>query len=229
MSPPVPRAGADPTGTNRRTDPPDEPAHRSPAAPPMAAGGPGAVRGPERRPRGDGTLPGPADPRRERRVRGPDRDRVRRAWLRPVGRRGPGHREFIGFTGLAVPSFEAPFTPAVEFGWRLARPAWGHGYASEAAPAALDAAFTTYGLAEVVSFTSVTNVRSQAVMRRIGMTHDPADDFDPRLPDHRLHRHVLYRISPRNHPEMPPAAIAAAPESRPPVGPHRKGGQRRLQ
>ena len=105
--------------------------------------------------------------------------------------------EFIGFTGLAVPSFEAPFTPAVEIGWRLARPGLGHGYASEAAGRALDAAFTTYGLAEVVSFTSVTNVRSQAVMRRIGMTHDPADDFDhPRLPPgHRLQRHVLYRAT----------------------------------
>ena len=111
--------------------------------------------------------------------------------------------EFIGFTGLAVPSFEAPFTPAVEIGWRLARPAWGHGYASEAAGRALDAAFTTYGLAEVVSFTSVTNVRSQAVMRRIGMTHDPADDFGhPRLPpDHRLHRHVLWRIKAPAPPE----------------------------
>jgi RimJ/RimL family protein N-acetyltransferase len=105
--------------------------------------------------------------------------------------------EFIGFTGLSVPSFDAPFTPAVEIGWRLARPAWGHGYASEAARRALAAAFTTYGVAEVVSFTSVDNLRSQAVMRRIGMTHDPADDFGhPRIPpDDRLHRHVLYRAA----------------------------------
>ena len=105
--------------------------------------------------------------------------------------------QFIGFTGLAVPGFEAHFTPAVEIGWRLARPAWGHGYASEAARRALAAAFTTYGLAKVVSFTSVDNIRSQAVMRRIGMTHDPADDFDhPRLPPgHRLQRHVLYRAA----------------------------------
>ncbi len=105
--------------------------------------------------------------------------------------------EFIGFTGLAVPSFDAPFTPAVEVGWRLARPAWGHGYASEAARRALDAGFDDYGLSEVVSFTSATNVRSQAVMRRTGMTHDPADDFDhPRLPPgDRLRRHVLYRAA----------------------------------
>jgi ribosomal-protein-alanine N-acetyltransferase len=106
--------------------------------------------------------------------------------------------EFIGFTGLSVPSFEAPFTPAVEIGWRLARPAWGHGYATEAGRRALASAFTDYGLAEVVSFTSVHNVRSQAVMRRIGMTHDPADDFDhPRLPPgHRVRRHVLWRARP---------------------------------
>jgi ribosomal-protein-alanine N-acetyltransferase len=105
--------------------------------------------------------------------------------------------EFIGFTGLSVPSFDAPFTPAVEVGWRLARTAWGHGYATEAAQVALAHGFEHIGLAEIVSFTSVTNVRSQAVMRRIGMTHDPADDFDhPRLAGlDRLRRHVLYRLS----------------------------------
>lgn len=105
--------------------------------------------------------------------------------------------EFIGFTGLSVPGFEAAFTPAVEVGWRLARRAWGQGYATEAATAALDAAFGPLGLAEVVSFTSVANLRSQAVMRRLGMTHDPSCDFEhPSLPSgHRLARHVLYRIT----------------------------------
>jgi ribosomal-protein-alanine N-acetyltransferase len=104
--------------------------------------------------------------------------------------------EFIGFTGLSVPGFGAHFTPAVEVGWRLSRSSWGHGYATEAARRALASGFTDYGLAEVVSFTAVRNVRSQAVMRRIGMTHDPADDFDhPRLPDgHPLRRHVLWRL-----------------------------------
>jgi RimJ/RimL family protein N-acetyltransferase len=116
-------------------------------------------------------------------------------WALEVAHPGELSGEFIGFTGLSVPSFEAHFMPAVEIGWRLARPAWGHGYASEAARRALSAAFGDYGLPEVVSFTSVTNERSQAVMRRIGMTHDPADDFDhPRLPPgDRLQRHVLYR------------------------------------
>jgi ribosomal-protein-alanine N-acetyltransferase len=106
-------------------------------------------------------------------------------------------REFIGFTGLSVPAFDAHFTPAVEIGWRLARPSWGHGYATEAARRALSAAFVDHGLAEVVSFTSRANARSQAVMRRIGMTHDPADDFDhPRLPPgHPMRRHVLWRLT----------------------------------
>jgi RimJ/RimL family protein N-acetyltransferase len=103
--------------------------------------------------------------------------------------------EFIGFTGLSIPGFDAHFMPAVEIGWRLARPAWGHGYATEAARAALDFGFTQRHLPEVVSFTTPGNLRSQAVMRRLGMTHDPADDFDhPQLPpSHRLRRHLLYR------------------------------------
>jgi ribosomal-protein-alanine N-acetyltransferase len=104
---------------------------------------------------------------------------------------------FIGFTGLSKPRFEAHFTPAVEVGWRLARSFWGHGYAGEAARRALEFAFGDVGLDEIVSFTSKANVRSQAVMGRIGMTHDPADDFDHPLVDegHRLRRHVLWRIT----------------------------------
>ncbi|HEX2313548.1 MAG TPA: GNAT family N-acetyltransferase [Thermomonospora sp.] len=104
---------------------------------------------------------------------------------------------FIGFTGLSSVGFAAPFTPAVEVAWRLARPAWGRGYASEAARTALSVGFERYGLTEVVAFTPVSNERSQAVMRRIGMTHDPNDDFDhPLLPKgHVLARHVLYRTS----------------------------------
>lgn len=108
--------------------------------------------------------------------------------------------EFIGFTGLSVPSFEAHFTPAVEVGWRLVRHAWGNGYASEAARAALAHGFDGAGLEEIVSFTTVANARSQAVMRRIGMTRDPADDFaHPRLPEgHQIRPHVLYRITAAN-------------------------------
>jgi RimJ/RimL family protein N-acetyltransferase len=103
---------------------------------------------------------------------------------------------FVGFVGLTVPTFTAHFTPAVEVGWRLAAHAWGRGYATEAARAALDYGFGVVGLAEVVSMTSTTNLASQRVMQRLGMTRDPADDFDhPRLPvGHRLRRHVLYRL-----------------------------------
>lgn len=108
-----------------------------------------------------------------------------------------GTGQFIGFTGLSVPRFEAHFTPAVEIGWRLTRSSWGRGYASEAARRALTFAFDDLGLAEVVSFTSHTNLRSQLVMKRIGMTNDPAEDFDhPELDEgHPLRRHVLWRIT----------------------------------
>jgi RimJ/RimL family protein N-acetyltransferase len=103
--------------------------------------------------------------------------------------------EFIGFIGMTVPSFDAHFTPCVEIGWRLAFTSWGRGYASEAASAALEFGFRQLNLTEIVSFTVPANLRSRRVMQRIGMTHDPRDDFDhPVLPpDHPLRRHVLYR------------------------------------
>jgi len=103
---------------------------------------------------------------------------------------------FIGFAGLILQTFEAPFTPAVEVGWRLARHAWGHGYATEAGARALEHGFTEAGLEEIVSMTAVGNVRSRAVMERLGMTRDPADDFaHSRLPEaHPLRPHVLYRL-----------------------------------
>lgn len=116
---------------------------------------------------------------------------------------------FLGYVGLVVPRFDPPFAhladPCVEVGWRLARPAWGNGYATEGARACLDHAFETLHLPEVVSFTVPANVRSRAVMDRIGMTHDPADDFDhPALPDgDRLRRHVLYRACPAGEGIMP--------------------------
>jgi RimJ/RimL family protein N-acetyltransferase len=108
-----------------------------------------------------------------------------------------GGASFIGFVGLARPSFEASFTPAVEVGWRLAREYWGHGYATEAGRAALAYAFEELGLDEVVSFTSVLNEPSWRVMERLGMSRDPFDDFEhPRVPvGHLLRPHVLYRLS----------------------------------
>jgi RimJ/RimL family protein N-acetyltransferase len=106
---------------------------------------------------------------------------------------------FIGFVGLNRVSFEEHFTPAVEVGWRLARPFWGNGYATEAATAAVSFAFERLDLDEVVSFTSRTNEPSIRVMRRLGMRHDVAGDFDhPRVAEgNPLRRHVLYRLGAR--------------------------------
>ncbi len=104
---------------------------------------------------------------------------------------------FLGFTGLNPIGFEASFAPAVEIGWRLARPAWGRGFATEAARAALGFAWRELGLDGVVSLTAVGNSRSRAVMERLGMTRDPADDFDhPSVPPGSpVRRHVLYRLA----------------------------------
>ena len=103
---------------------------------------------------------------------------------------------FIGFIGLAVPRFEAAFTPCVEIGWRLAAEHWGRGLATEGARAVVEHAFADLALKEIVSFTTVANVRSRRVMEKLGMTHDAADDFDhPGLPEaHPQRRHVLYRL-----------------------------------
>jgi RimJ/RimL family protein N-acetyltransferase len=102
---------------------------------------------------------------------------------------------FVGYVGLWPADFVAPFTPAVEVGWRLARAAWGRGIAPEAARAALDDGFARLGAHEIVSFTAVGNTPSRRVMEKVGMTHDPADDFaHPNLPEgHPLGAHVLYR------------------------------------
>jgi ribosomal-protein-alanine N-acetyltransferase len=104
---------------------------------------------------------------------------------------------FIGFVGLSVPGFEAHFTPCVEIGWRLAKEHWGCGYASEAAAATLRFAFENLKLRQVVAFTVPLNKRSMRVMERIGMSRDPADDFEhPKLPPgHPLRAHVLYRVN----------------------------------
>jgi RimJ/RimL family protein N-acetyltransferase len=107
----------------------------------------------------------------------------------------PGEASFIGVVGLAVVSYEAHFTPAVEVAWRLARPYWGRGYAAEAAKAALDYGFEQLGLSEIVALTVPANQRSRRVMERLGMTRSSEDDFDhPRLPEGPLKRHVLYRL-----------------------------------
>jgi RimJ/RimL family protein N-acetyltransferase len=107
-----------------------------------------------------------------------------------------GRAPFIGFIGLFRPSFEAHFTPCVEVAYRLAFDHWGNGYATEGARAALAYGFESLGLKEIVAMTAAGNERSRRVMAKLGMTHDPADDFDHPDVDagHPLRRHVLYRL-----------------------------------
>jgi ribosomal-protein-alanine N-acetyltransferase len=103
---------------------------------------------------------------------------------------------FAGFTGLNRTTFDTPMGPHVEIGWRLARWAWGHGYATEAAGEVLRDGFERVGLAEIFSFTTVTNVRSRAVMERLGMQHRAELDFDhPRTPGWWGQRHVVYHLA----------------------------------
>ncbi len=104
--------------------------------------------------------------------------------------------ELVGLIGMQHVGFNAPFTPAVEIGWRLAQKYWGQGYAPEGAIACLQYAFNTLELDQVVAFTFEGNLRSRRVMEKIGMHHNAKDDFNhPQvLPNHPLMRHVLYRI-----------------------------------
>ncbi len=105
-----------------------------------------------------------------------------------------GTGQFIGFTGLNPMPDGVPGAGGVEVGWRLARHAWHHGYATEAALAALDVAFNGIGLAEIWSMTSVLNEPSQAVMRRIGLTeyarfeHPSVPEGSPIRPHVAYHR-----------------------------------------
>lgn len=110
----------------------------------------------------------------------------------------PGVIDFAGFVGLNVPIFAAPFMPCTEIGWRLAEPHWGHGYAQEASREVLRWAFEVKKLAEIVSFTVPANLKSRRVMEAIGMSRNPADDFDHPLVavGNPRRRHVLYRIQP---------------------------------
>jgi RimJ/RimL family protein N-acetyltransferase len=135
--------------------------------------------------------------------------------------------QFIGFTGLAPMPDDVPGAGGTEIGWRLARPAWHHGYATEAALAARDVAFAGVGLPELWSMTAVLNTPSQAVMRRIGMT-EAARFEHPRVPDgHPLKPHVVYHLA---SPETGalvgarsgragPALLAVIMRAAPPTGP----------
>lgn len=105
--------------------------------------------------------------------------------------------EFVGYTGLWPADF-LPSGPGVEVGWRLARSAWGRGYAPEAAREALRHGFEEVGLPEVVSFTATGNAASLRVMEKIGLRRDAARDFDHPRVDARAHpelvRHLFYAL-----------------------------------
>lgn len=108
-------------------------------------------------------------------------------------------QEFIGFTGLHIPTADLPFMPCVEIGWRLASHSWGQGFATEAALGALRMGFKQLELNEIVSFTSVINTRSRKVMERLDMTFNEEFFEHPSLPEtSHLRKHCLYRLSQQN-------------------------------
>lgn len=125
----------------------------------------------------------------------------------------PGEAPLIGFAGLSPVELDAEFAPAVEVGWRLARDHWGRGLATEAARAVAAFAFGELGLEELVSFTAVRNARSRRLMERLGMTRDPAGDFEhPGLPaGDPLRPHVLYRLDAKRWRISSQACAAATP------------------
>ncbi|WP_457583387.1 GNAT family N-acetyltransferase [Ensifer canadensis] len=106
----------------------------------------------------------------------------------------------IGGLGLSIAGDEIPDGPHIEIGWILGRPYWRNGYALEAASACLQYAWATLGLAEVIGYTSQINHPSRALMEKLGMQTDPAEDFDDvTVPEgNQLRPHVLYRIKPGN-------------------------------
>lgn len=119
---------------------------------------------------------------------------LRRGWGLWAVERKDGF-PFIGFVGLHVPQAKLPFSPCVEVGWRLAAEHWKQGFATEAARTVLEVAFTKLELREIVAFTAMLNLRSQAVMQRLGMRR--SEPFEhPALPaGHILRPHILYRLT----------------------------------
>lgn len=139
-------------------------------------------------------------------------DRAVDMWRSDIAERGWGNwvveekgiGAFVGFVGLSAPRHALPFTPCVEIGWRLAREHWKKGYATEAARAALRIGFDQLDLDEIVSFTSLLNLPSRAVMERIGMVNANEDFDHPALPEgHALRRHCLYRLTKGRWQELP--------------------------
>jgi len=105
------------------------------------------------------------------------------------------NREFIGFIGFSHPQFESFFTPCIEIGWRLSATYWNKGLATEGALACLEYGFSILNFNNIYSFTSVHNLPSISVMKKIGLKHH--GDFDhPKInKDNWLYKHTLYSIS----------------------------------
>ncbi|HEX2525196.1 MAG TPA: GNAT family N-acetyltransferase [Geminicoccus sp.] len=132
-------------------------------------------------------------------------DSIMEAWQDHIDRHGWGFwaveqasdGAFVGAVGIANATFPAPFTPAVEIGWRLSRAYWHKGYAQEAASEAMRYGFDELQVDEIVAFTLPTNLPSRRVMERLGMRHDPADDFEHPSVEagHPMRHHVLYRLA----------------------------------
>lgn len=107
-----------------------------------------------------------------------------------------GGASFIGFVGLHIPTVDLPFSPCVEIGWRIAAPFWGQGYATEAALGALEVGFERLNMVGIVSFTALINLRSQAVMARLGMQRSPAHFHHPAISaESPLSEHCVYTLS----------------------------------
>lgn len=104
--------------------------------------------------------------------------------------------EYVGCIGLHIPHFEAHFMPCVEVAWRVAKKFWGQGLAVEGAKKSLEIGFTEFGLNEIVTFASKINTKSIRVMQKLGMTHDPLENFNHPdfAPEDPLYPHVLYRM-----------------------------------
>ena len=128
----------------------------------------------------------------------------------------PGETSFGGFVGIAPVPPEMPFAPSTELGWRLARPLWGRGLACEAARAVIEHAFEGLEMDELLAYTAAGNERSRRLMERLGMRHDPAEDFlHPNLPaTHRLAPHVLYRLTAPGRPGNKLESCAGATPTR---------------
>lgn len=113
-----------------------------------------------------------------------------------LGDRAKESGEFIGLVGLHIPSPAIPYSPCVEVGWRLAHQYWGHGYATEAARSALQVGFEVLDLNEIFAFTYIRNLRSRAVMDRLGMVEEPETFEHPNVPEgNRVRKHCAYRIA----------------------------------